>query len=131
MGKAVKIGVIGANGSGKTTLLRVIAGEESPDSGRVVFARDKVVFYLSQNPQFDAEQTVLDAVFEASGDKLKLLHDYEVACQKLVEQGGTDEALLRRVADLAHELELSGAWELETEAKNVLSRLGLKPTASA
>jgi ABC transport system ATP-binding/permease protein len=128
--EADKVGVIGANGSGKTTLLRVIAGEEQPDSGRVVRARDKVVFYLSQNPQFDPAQTVLDAVFEASGEKLKLLHDYEAACQRLAAQGGTEQALLSRVSDLAHELEASGAWELEVEAKNVLQRLGLDDVAA-
>ena len=35
-----KIGIIGANGSGKTTLLQVIAGKETPDTGRVVGERE-------------------------------------------------------------------------------------------
>ena len=45
-----KIGIIGANGSGKTTLLRVIAGAETPDTGRVVRANGKTLAYLAQNP---------------------------------------------------------------------------------
>ena len=53
-----KVGVIGANGSGKSTLLRVIAGEERPDTGRVVIANEKVVAFLSQNPSYDPDQTV-------------------------------------------------------------------------
>ncbi len=38
-----KIGIIGANGSGKTTLLRVIAGTETPDTGRVVRTQGKTL----------------------------------------------------------------------------------------
>lgn len=124
-----KIGVIGANGSGKSTLLKVIAGEEQPDGGRVVIANGKVVTYLSQNPPYDPEQSVHDAVFagnsEALRQKLALLGEYEVACAALAEQGGTDEKLLGRVADLAQQLETSGAWQLENDAKAMLAELGL------
>ena len=49
---ADRVGVVGVNGSGKTTLLRVVAGEESPDAGRVTFAEGVTVGYLPQNPQF-------------------------------------------------------------------------------
>lgn len=124
-----KIGVIGANGSGKSTLLKVIAGEEQPDGGRVVIANGKVVTYLSQNPPYDPEQSVHDAVFagnsEALRQKLALLGEYEAACAALAEQGGTDEKLLGRVADLAQQLETSGAWQLENDAKAMLAELGL------
>src|SRR5262245_53159228 len=54
--EADKIGVIGANGSGKTTLLRLIAGEERPDTGRVVVANNKIIAFLSQNPPYDSDQ---------------------------------------------------------------------------
>ncbi|MBS1788495.1 MAG: ABC-F family ATP-binding cassette domain-containing protein [Acidobacteria bacterium] len=127
--EADKIGVIGANGSGKTTLLKVIAGEEEPDSGRVVIANGKVVAYLSQNPPFDPEQTVIEAVFAGSNEalhqKLGLLRQYELACDQLAEQGGTDEKLLVRVSDLAEQLEVSGAWQLEIELKAMLNELGI------
>lgn len=120
-----KIGVIGTNGSGKTTLLRIIAGEEQPDRGRVVTTKEKRIIYLSQNPQFDEAQIVLDAVIEANSATLQLLHEYEDACAALAAQGGTDEKLLKRIEDYTHQLELAGAWELETRAKNILQRLGL------
>jgi len=120
-----KVGLIGANGSGKTTLLRLIAGEEAPDAGRVVVANERAVIYLPQNPVFDPERTVLDVVFAASSKAMRLLHDYEAACHQLAAKGGNDEALLGRVADLAHRLEAVGGWDLETNAKMVLTQLGI------
>src|SRR5262245_28604470 len=124
-----KVGVIGANGSGKSTLLRVIAGEERPDTGRVVIANERVVAFLSQNPSYDPDQTVIESVFsggnEALRQKLELVREYEDACAKLAERGGADEKLMNRVADLTRRLETSGAWRLETEAKNILARLGV------
>ncbi|HEX8921229.1 MAG TPA: ABC-F family ATP-binding cassette domain-containing protein, partial [Pyrinomonadaceae bacterium] len=125
-----RVGVVGVNGSGKTTLLRLIAGEEMPDEGRIVFAENVTVGYLPQNPPFDANQTVLDAVFAASDARMKLLHDYERACQELGVADSHEPRLLNRVAELAHELEASGAWELETNARTVLSRLGISDTAA-
>ena len=124
-----KIGVIGANGSGKSTLLKVISGEEQPDTGRVVTANGKVIATLSQNPPFDPEQTVIEAVFAGSNEalhqKLELLRQYETACEQLAAQGGNDEKLLNRVSGLAEQLEISGAWQLETELKAILTELGI------
>ncbi|HKX27056.1 MAG TPA: ABC-F family ATP-binding cassette domain-containing protein, partial [Blastocatellia bacterium] len=124
-----KIGVIGANGSGKSTLLKVISGEESPDTGRVVISSGKVIATLSQNPPFDPEQTVIEAVFAGSNEalhqKLELLRQYELACSHLAESGQGDEKLLQRVSDLAEQLEISGAWQLEVELKAILHELGI------
>jgi len=123
-----RIGIIGANGSGKTTLLRVIAGEEPPDTGRVVRAEGKVVAFLSQNPPFDEAATVLETIFNASNPVMRLIRDYELACHDLAAQGGTNEKILNTVADLAHKLEAAGAWDLETDARTVLTRLGITDT---
>jgi len=123
-----RIGVVGVNGSGKTTLLRLIAGKEKPDTGRIVFASDVSLGYLPQNPPFEPGQTVLDAIFAASDANTKLLRDYERACQELAMDDVGDERLLNRVSELAHQLEASGAWELETNARTVLSRLGINDT---
>ncbi len=81
-----KIGIIGANGSGKTTLLRVIAGKETPDTGRIVRAASKNVAYLSQNPQFIEEATVLETIFASSSRVMKLIQDYETACHDLADR---------------------------------------------
>ncbi|HEX8163239.1 MAG TPA: ABC-F family ATP-binding cassette domain-containing protein [Pyrinomonadaceae bacterium] len=125
-----RVGVVGANGSGKTTFLRLVAGDEKPDAGRVVFAEGVSVGYLPQNPPFDPASTVLDTVFAANDARTKLILDYERACQGLAAHGGDDARLSSRVAELAHKLEASGAWEAETNAKAVLSRLGIRDTAA-
>jgi ATP-binding cassette subfamily F protein uup len=123
-----RIGVVGANGSGKTTFLRLIAGAEKPDTGRLTFTEGVTIGYLPQNPPYKPEESVLDAVFAASDARMKLLLDYERACHELSVGGEDEPRLLNRVSALAHQLEASGAWELETNARTVLSRLGIIDT---
>jgi ATP-binding cassette subfamily F protein uup len=125
-----RVGVVGVNGSGKTTFLRIVAGTEQPDEGRVVFAEGISVGYLAQSPLFDSDQTVLDAVFAASDARTRLLREYERACHELASGDEEDPRRLSRVAELSHELEASGAWEAETEARTILSRLGILDTAA-
>jgi ATP-binding cassette subfamily F protein uup len=120
-----KMGLIGRNGSGKTTLLRLIAGLEEPDSGRVVRATGKVIGFVPQNPVFTAGQTVLDAMFDGGSPEIRRLHDYEAAVQELEETGGENARLLARVAELGHQLDETGGWSLEANAKAVLHRLGV------
>ena len=123
-----KAGVIGPNGSGKTTLLRIIAGVEPPDSGTVRIEKDRTVGYLSQDPIYDPQAAVLEAVFEGGGEVLSRVRDYEEACRALERVGGADDALLRRVTDLAHQLDISNGWDLEADAKAILDRLGILDT---
>ena len=63
-----KIGIIGVNGTGKSTLLRMIAGEEEPDSGTIIFSRGMTVGWLPQNPDFPEKGSVLSYVCEGSGE---------------------------------------------------------------
>jgi ATP-binding cassette subfamily F protein uup len=123
-----RVGVVGVNGSGKTTFLRLISGDERPDAGRITFADGVTVGYLPQNPSFAAEATVLEAVFAASDARMKLLLDYELACGELAARGGDDARALDRVSELGRRLEASGAWEMETNARTVLGRLGITDT---
>lgn len=64
-----KIGVIGINGTGKSTLLRIAAGMEEPDEGTVTKGNQVVIRFLMQNPAFDPESTVLEAVLEGNRTK--------------------------------------------------------------
>src|SRR5829696_5349190 len=114
-----RVGVVGVNGSGKTTFLRLIAGDERPDTGRIILAEGVSIGYLPQNPPYAPEETVLEAVFAASDAKMKLLLDYERACGELAASGRDEQRALNRVSELAHRLEASGAWELETNARTV------------
>ncbi len=118
-----KIGIIGANGCGKSTLMKILAGVETPDTGKVMVAREQRVVYLPQDAVFDPEHTVLDAVLASAGDIARLIGEYELACKAL--ETTHADAALDRVTRLSHELDACGAWELESNAKAVLGRLGL------
>ena len=123
-----KIGIIGANGSGKTTFLRVIAGTEMPDTGKVVRANGKTLAYLSQNPDFNDEKTVLETIFAADSGIMKTIREYESACHDLAVE--YSESKLEKVSTLQHELEIDGGWEIEINAKNVLTKLGITDTSA-
>ena len=123
-----KMGLIGANGSGKTTLMRIIGGLEKADSGRMVIPNRARVAYLPQNPVFEPDQSVLDAVFDQGDPTLRLLHDYEEVSHALEKSDGVDDDLLARMADLSHQLDVTGGWDREANAHAILDRLGLTDT---
>lgn len=124
-----KIGIIGGNGSGKTTLLRLIAGLETPDTGRVTRAKGQTLAYLSQNPPFDENLTVLETIFASSKGVMQTIRDYEDACHELA-AGSSDPNLMTRVSELQHDLEMNGGWEIETNARAVLDQLNITDTSA-
>ena len=123
-----KIGIIGANGAGKTTFLRIIAGLEAADTGRVIRAKGKTLAYLSQNPASDENLTVLETIFAADSGVMQTIREYEAACHN-VAGGIHDAGLLARMSELQHELELNGGWEIDTNARSVLTKLGITDTS--
>ncbi len=124
-----KIGIIGANGSGKTTLLRLIAGVEEPDTGRVIRAKGQTLAYLSQNPPYDENLTVLETIFASSSGVMQTIRDYEDVCHD-VAAGKSDAATMQRMSDLQHELEMNGGWDIEANARAVLTRLEITDTSA-
>ncbi len=128
LGDDEKMGLIGANGSGKTTLMRIIAGQEKADGGRVMIPSGSRVAYLPQNPDFEGDQSVLDAVFDQGDPTLRLLHDYEDVSHKLAISDGVDDKLLARLSDLSHQLDVTGGWDREAGARAILDRLGIIDT---
>src|SRR5690606_38857436 len=118
---------IGANGSGKTTLLKMIAGVEAPDTGKVVRAKGKTLAYLSQNPSFDDDLTVLETIFASSSGVMQVIRDYEDICHDLA-AGKDDAATLERMSELQHQLDISGGWDIEANARAVLHKLDITDT---
>ncbi len=119
-----KIGIIGVNGTGKSTLLKMIAGWKNPDSGSIIKANGIRVAYLPQDPYFEKGITVLKQVFGGNNPKMTLLREYMEAMDAL-ERQGKDSVLEKAVAQLAEKMEKADAWGLESEAKTILTKLGI------
>lgn len=119
-----KIGVIGVNGTGKSTLLKMVAGVGHADSGEIITMNGMRVAYLSQNPEFTAGTTVLQQVFAGDNPKLALVRDYEETMEQL-SKSPEDGKLVALCAKLTEEMDKEEAWSLESEAKNILTRLGI------
>ncbi len=114
--KGDKVGLIARNGSGKTTLLKILAGQEVPDSGSVVFRKDIKVGLLMQDVVFESHLTVLDAVFSSDSELFRVVKNYELA----VLEEDQD-----KLTDLYDSMERLNAWNLENQVKEILGKLGL------
>jgi ATP-binding cassette subfamily F protein uup len=120
-----KIGVIGANGCGKSTLLKILAGIETSDTGKVMVSKEKRIVYLPQDSTFDPEETVLEAVLKSSDHTMELICEYELVCTRLEEPDADHDELIEKMSTLSHEIDACGGWDLESNAKVVLGKLGL------
>ena len=120
-----KVGLIGTNGSGKSTLLKMIAGQESIDSGEMLVNPSVRIVYLPQQPELDDDRTVLEQVFADSGDQMALVREFEEISDKLAHGHGNHEQLMAKLSSLTHQLDATGAWDLETNAKIILTKLGI------
>jgi ATP-binding cassette subfamily F protein uup len=118
------IGLVGVNGSGKTTLLRIVAGAEQPDTGRVSMSRGLRVAYLPQNPQLDPDLTVIEQIFCGDTPEMRLLRAYEQAVAALAATPG-NQHLQDAMAELVAQMDVTGAWALENDARTTLSKLGI------
>ena len=84
IGEGQKVGLIAKNGTGKSTLLSILSGKEGYDAGDIVFRKDLKVGFLEQTPQFDPEESVLDACFNHEGDPEKVLKAKQVLTQSKI-----------------------------------------------
>lgn len=119
-----KVGLIGTNGSGKSTLLKMIAGLESIDSGQILVNSGAKIVYLPQQPDIDENHTVLEQVFADSGEQMHLVREYEELSDKLAHYPD-DSQLMSRLSSVMQRMDATGAWEVETNAKIILTKLGI------
>ena len=118
-----KIGVIGVNGTAKSTLLKIIAGVEKADGGTITTMNGLRIGYLPQMPEFDEGMTVINQVFKNDNPKMQTVKEYEEALFQ-VENNYSKEAETKLI-ELTEKMDKEDAWGLESEAKTILTKLGI------
>ena len=121
-----RIGLIGVNGTGKTTLMDVLSGKSGFDGDVYPFSAksDYKISYLTQEPDFDEEKTVLDTVLSSDLREMQLIREYELL------MAAYDEAKQARLDKVMAEMDSLHAWEIESQVKTVLSKLGISDLAA-
>lgn len=120
-----KIGVIGINGTGKSTLLKVISENEIYDKGKITKMNNLRVEYLPQKVEFDDGSKVIEQIFKGNSSVMKLLREYENAVESL-EINPYDEKMQEKLLKLNEKMDAKDAWQIESQAKTILTKLGIK-----
>ena len=117
--KNTKVALVAKNGTGKSTLLRVAAGIDLPEGlgSKIYVHKEARMAYLPQEPDFGANATVMDAVFDSDNPVVRAVRDYEEALSR-----PEDNERLQRTLAKMDELR---AWDIEARIKEVLSKLNV------
>ncbi|MEI4768254.1 ABC-F family ATP-binding cassette domain-containing protein [Psychrobacillus sp. FJAT-51614] len=119
-----RAGLIGINGTGKSTFLSIIAGQLEADSIERDHPNKYRIAYLDQQPTFEKEETVLQAVFSGDSPILKINREYEEALVALMEDSNST-ALQDKLMNLQSQMDDLQAWDVNALAKTALTKLGI------
>lgn len=109
-----KVALIAKNGAGKTTLMEILAGNDTPEEGKITVTNDVKIGYLNQNPELNLDGTVYSEVFRSDNEKLLIIGKFEEA------------VLLNNQNAIAKYTELMDkyqAWDFEVKVKQILTQL--------
>jgi ATP-binding cassette subfamily F protein uup len=113
-----KAAIIGVNGCGKSTLLKMISGREDNDGGNVAVNKSCIINYLSQTPESEGNETVIDFIFKGDSPVTRLVKRYEQLC---ADPKADPDELNKLTEDMEHR----NAWSYEYSVKSVLGELGI------
>lgn len=116
-----RIGLIGTNGSGKTSLLNVIAGQTGANAGQITKPGDYTIGYLMQQPSFDPDLSITDAVFAGSQRVFQTIRSYEAALTEYTNH--PEDAAADRFAKLQASMDQEDAWDADSRIKTILTQL--------
>lgn len=111
-----KIALIARNGVGKSTLLKILAGQETPESGKFWINKEVTVALFEQDPAFDEDKTIVENIFKANHPIIKAIQKYELAME-------TEDGML--ISDSIMEMDDLGAWDFEAKVKQILGKLNI------
>lgn len=119
-----KVGIVGVNGTGKSTFIKVIAGIVPKDSGTITTGKNTKISYLEQDKVFEPEHTVLMEMFKGTQPLMRALYDYELALQAS-QKNPQDMDLQKKIITLSSKIDELNGWQLESDAKTILTKLGI------
>lgn len=114
-----KIALVARNGSGKSTLLKIIAGQETAESGKVWINKDVDLAFFEQEPKLDETASTLDNIFHIAHPVLAAIKEYE---ELLDEEEDTPE-YHQKFSDAMIKMDDMGAWDFEAKVQQILSKL--------
>ncbi|WP_106494627.1 ABC-F family ATP-binding cassette domain-containing protein [Lentibacillus sp. Marseille-P4043] len=119
-----RIGLIGVNGTGKSSFLKAIAELEPAEEGTVKHAKDYQIEYLAQEPELDSNLTVIEQIYYGEAQIMKVIREYEKALQQLAKDSSNEQAQ-ENVLKMQQQMDQYEAWEANTVAKTILTKLGI------
>jgi len=118
LSKGDKTALIARNGTGKTTLLRILAGEESSDTGAFTFRNDIKVAFLEQAPELDESLTIDELILSANSHMLSVIQAYEKVLKQHSEQHSDETA--KELEGATAEMDRLNAWDYERRLRQLL-----------
>ncbi len=120
-----RVGLFGQNGTGKSTLLKIITGDVEPDQGKVIIDQSIEIGMLGQNPKFDLDTTVKQAIENELHHLKEAKQRYDELSVKIAEDFENAE-LLAEHNKLNAFLDFHNAWNLDNRIERVLQEFDLK-----
>lgn len=121
--KGEKVAIVAKNGNGKSTLLKIICGDGTEDSGRIVYRKDIRVDYLEQAENFDPEKLIFDEVLSTETVENSAILAYEKAIQNPEDTEAYEQAF--------EQMNATNAWDYDVKVNTVLSQLKIKDKTQA
>jgi ATP-binding cassette subfamily F protein uup len=116
--KDQKVAFIAKNGTGKTSILKIITGEDTPDTGKIVIRKEIKMAFLSQEPNLQNELTIEENIFASDNEILKVIENYEKALENPNDEENYQKAF--------EKMDQHNAWDFETQYKQILFKLKLE-----
>lgn len=118
-----RVGLIGRNGTGKSSLLKIIAGSARLDDGLLTLQQGLRIAYVEQEPIFENDITVFDAVADGLAEIRGLIDDYDQITASF--GSGDDVELMERMQQLQSRIDVLDGWNLDNRVVTTLQKLGL------